>query len=57
VKGLWTPFVIVGPGIRKAHNLGARPIEMVDLYPTLFQALGLPKSAWVQGRVVTEAFE
>jgi predicted AlkP superfamily phosphohydrolase/phosphomutase len=56
-KGLWTPFVIMGPGIRKGHNLGDQPIEMVDQYPTLFHALGLTQSAWVQGRVLTEMFE
>ena len=57
VPGLWTPFVIVGPGIKKGNYLGERPIEMVDQYPTLFRALKLEHSPWVQGRAVEEIFE
>jgi predicted AlkP superfamily phosphohydrolase/phosphomutase len=57
VKGLWTPFAIMGPGIRKGHRLDGPPIEMVDQYPTLFHALRLSQPAWVQGRIVTEVFE
>ncbi|MBL9167280.1 MAG: alkaline phosphatase family protein [Verrucomicrobiales bacterium] len=54
--GMWTPFVMAGPGVRKNHSLGTQPIEAVDQYPTLFRCLGLPTPPWVQGRVVTEAF-
>ncbi|MGI8605360.1 MAG: alkaline phosphatase family protein [Verrucomicrobiales bacterium] len=56
-RGLWTPFVVMGPGIKKGHYLGEQPMEMVDQYPTIFRALGLANSAWVQGRVVSEVFE
>lgn len=54
--GMWTPFVVAGPGIRKNHFLGTKPIEAVDQHPTLFRCLGLPKSPWVQGRVISELF-
>jgi predicted AlkP superfamily phosphohydrolase/phosphomutase len=55
-KGLWTPFIMVGPGIRKGHFLGESPIDMVDQYPTLLRCLGLEKPAWVQGKQVEAAF-
>ncbi len=57
VKGMWTPFVIVGPGIRKGNNLGVKPINMVDQYPTLMQLLGRESGDWVQGRVLEEVIE
>ena len=55
--GMWTPFVIIGPNVRKGNYLGAKPIEAVDQHPTLFRCLGLPPAKWVQGRVVGEIFE
>lgn len=57
VKGLWTPFMIAGPGIRQGHFLGNKPISLVDEYPTLLRGLGVKPAKWVQGRVVKEAFE
>jgi len=56
-RGLWTPFVIVGPGIRRGHFLGDQPIELVDEYPTLLCGLGASPAKWVQGRAVRAAFE
>jgi len=56
-RGLWTPFVIVGPGIRRGHFLGDQPIELVDEYPTLLRGLGASPAKWVQGRAVRAAFE
>ena len=57
VKGLWTPFMIMGPGVRKGHYLGDKPIELVDEYPTLLHCLGVEPAKWVQGRVVKEALD
>lgn len=56
-KGLWTPFMIVGPGIKKANYLGETPINMVDQYPTLLRGLNVKPSAWVQGADVQSAWE
>lgn len=56
-KGLWTPFMIAGPGVRKGHYLGDKPINLVDEYPTLLRCLGVDLPKWVQGRVVKEALE
>lgn len=54
--GLWTPFMIAGPGIRKNHRL-ERPIEHVDQLPTILKALGLEVPAHVQGRAIDAVFE
>lgn len=56
VEGMWTPFIISGPGIRKAHFLGEKPLEAVDQYPTLMRALGVECPGFVQGKVVRTVF-
>ncbi len=38
--GLWTPFMIVGPGVRAGHRL-SRNISHVEQYPTLMKLLGV----------------
>lgn len=37
-QGLWTPFIIVGPGVRKNHRL-SRPISHLEQYPTIMKLL------------------
>lgn len=39
-KGLWTPFLIVGPGVRKGHKL-SRPISHLEQYPTVMKLLNV----------------
>jgi predicted AlkP superfamily phosphohydrolase/phosphomutase len=39
-QGLWTPFIIVGPGIKKNYQI-KQPISHLDQYPTLLKALGI----------------
>jgi predicted AlkP superfamily phosphohydrolase/phosphomutase len=56
-KGLWTPFMIVGPGVKKGNYLGETPINMVDQYPTLMHALAVKPSSWIQGKNVQQAWE
>ena len=56
-RGMWTPFVIAGPGVRRGHFLGERPIDMVDQYATLMHLLGQEISSVVQGEVLTEVLE
>jgi predicted AlkP superfamily phosphohydrolase/phosphomutase len=51
-KGLWTPFMIAGPGVRKGHFLGVEPINLIDEYPTLVRHLGVKTATWVQGRAI-----
>ncbi len=49
-KELWTPFVIMGPGIKKNNYLGNQPINHVDQYPTIFKTLKLQVPNFVQGK-------
>jgi predicted AlkP superfamily phosphohydrolase/phosphomutase len=54
--GLWTPFVIVGPGVRTGYKL-RKPIRHVDQAPTLLRLLNVPIPGHMQGRVLEEIFE
>jgi arylsulfatase A-like enzyme len=51
--GMWTPFVLFGPGVRPGVAL-AEPISHVDQMPTLLHLLGVEIPDHVQGRVLTE---
>jgi predicted AlkP superfamily phosphohydrolase/phosphomutase len=55
-KGVWTPFAIMGPGVKKGIALSA-PISHADQMPTLLRLLGLPIPEHVQGRVLGEILE
>lgn len=48
-----TPFVIMGPGVKKGYKI-EQPISHVDQMPTLLQLLGVEIPQYVQGRVLTE---
>lgn len=54
--GMWTPFIIAGPGIKKNHFLGEEPFSLVNQYPTIMKALGLEIPDFVQGKPL-EVFE
>ncbi len=43
-----TPMIIVAPG-KKANAASPRPVEFLDLYPTLAQLAGLPVPKGLQG--------
>lgn len=55
-KGMWTPFIIMGPGIKKNFKLDDT-IEMVDQYPTIMNLLGYDIPSHVEGRILEEIFE
>jgi len=55
-KSLWTPFIIMGPGIKKNHEL-KKPIVAVDQYPTIMHLLGVKIPNFVEGKIVEEALE
>ena len=48
--GMWTPFIIAGPGIKKNNFLGNTPFPLVDQYPTIMKALGVAVPGFVQGK-------
>lgn len=52
-KGMWTPFVMMGPGVKKGYQL-ENPISHVDQMPTILNLLGIKIPEYVQGRVLEE---
>jgi len=54
--GMWTPFIIMGPGVKKGYNLND-PIDHIDQYPTLMTLLGTKIHKEVEGRILNEIIE
>jgi arylsulfatase A-like enzyme len=52
-KGMWTPFVIMGPGIRKNFEL-PKPIHHAEQYPTIMKHLGEEIPDFVEGKPLRE---
>lgn len=52
VPGMWTPFVIAGPGIKENNFLGDKPFTIIDQYPTLMTALKVKIPDFVQGKAL-----
>lgn len=50
VPGMWTPFIIAGPGIKRNHYLGDTPFALIDQYPTIMKALKEKVPSFVQGK-------
>lgn len=50
VPGMWVPFMIAGPGIKKNNFLGDRPYELIHQYPTIMKALKVNLPKHVQGK-------
>lgn len=55
-KGMWTPFIIRGPGVKKGYEL-ARPINHVDQYSTLLHLLKVKMPAHNKGNVLSEILD
>ena len=55
-KGMWTPFVIMGPGVKKGYELGEE-ISHVDQLPTILKLLNVDIPEHVQGRVLEEIIQ
>lgn len=54
-KALWTPFLIVGPGIKAGYQL-ARPIHHVEQYPTVMRALKIKTTYDPDGKPLEQIF-
>lgn len=52
-KGMWTPFVMMGPGVKKGYKL-ENPISHIDQMPTILNLLSVKIPDYVQGRVLKE---
>lgn len=52
-EGMWTPFIIKGPGVKKGFAL-QKPINHIDQYATLLKLLKVEAPAHKKGRVLDE---
>lgn len=52
-KALWTPFVIVGPGVKAGHRL-SRPIHHVEQLPTILELLKIQAPYEMDGKPLRE---
>lgn len=52
VPGMWTPFIIAGPGIKEGNFLGNKPFTLINQYPTIMTALKVKIPDFVQGKVL-----
>ena len=43
------PLMVVVPGLTKPHSVCSRPVNLLDLYPTLLDLCGLPADPVVEG--------
>lgn len=50
VPGMWTPFIMSGPGIKKNNFLGNKPFSLIQQYPTIMKALKVAMPSFVQGK-------
>ena len=53
---MWTPFLIMGPGVKAGQEL-KEPISHVDQLPTILKLLNVDIPSYVQGRVLSEILE
>ncbi|MFZ5845499.1 MAG: alkaline phosphatase family protein [Patescibacteria group bacterium] len=53
VPGMWTPFIMAGPGIKRSYYLGDEPFPLVDQYPTIMKALKVKLPPFVQGKALS----
>lgn len=54
-KGMWTPFIAMGPGIPKGVRI-ERPLRHVDQYATIMRLLGKRMPPSTQGKPIPEVF-
>ncbi|MFZ2206212.1 MAG: alkaline phosphatase family protein [Microgenomates group bacterium] len=52
IPGMWTPFMISGPGIKQNNFLGDKPINHIDQYPTIMKALEIKSPSFVEGKAL-----
>lgn len=50
LPGMWTPFIIAGPGIKENNYLGDKAFSIINQYPTIMKALNLASPDFVQGK-------
>jgi len=53
VKAMWTPFLIMGPGVKRNYRI-SEPIRHIDQYPTIMRLLGKRIPKFVEGLPLEE---
>ncbi len=53
---LWTPFIVMGPGVKKGYRLKDN-ISNTDQLPTLLKLTGVPIPEYMQGKVISELLD
>ncbi|HCC49250.1 MAG TPA: hypothetical protein DEQ38_14205 [Elusimicrobia bacterium] len=53
---LWTPFAVMGPGVKKGYRL-KKNISNADQLPTLLKLTGTAVPDYMQGKIIDEIFE
>ncbi|HNW43482.1 MAG TPA: alkaline phosphatase family protein [Elusimicrobiales bacterium] len=56
VPGMWTPFLVMGPGVKKNHRIAVN-LSNIDQAPTILKILGLEKPGYMQGRSADEVLD
>jgi predicted AlkP superfamily phosphohydrolase/phosphomutase len=55
-KALWTPFIILGPKVKKNYKID-RPIQQIDISPTIYKLFNIRAPDYVQGKEIKEIIE
>jgi hypothetical protein len=55
-NAMWTPFLIVGPGIRKNHQI-KEPFSQISQLPTILKAMNIPSDLKMDGKALDGIFE
>jgi len=55
-KCMWTPFIIMGPGVKKGFEINGS-INLIDEMPTILSLMNITIPKYVQGQVKTAIFE
>ncbi len=53
----WVPLAIRLPGAQRAGTVVDDPVELVDLAPTVLDALGIPPAASMEGRTLRDTMQ
>lgn len=56
VKGMWTPFILYGKGVKKNFKIN-QPIRHIDQYPTIMYLLGHKSPEFIEGKILSEVLE
>ncbi len=50
IPGMWTPFIISGPGVKQNYYMGDKAFPLIDQYPTIMKSLKVKTPDFVQGK-------